>query len=158
MTHTDTAASADRPPRTDRGNGSAIHDAVPDEGAAGDDPIHADADLSSSETAALRRAQKLSTLLDDAVRVPGTDFRIGLDPILGVLPVAGDGVSALLSLYPVAEAVRFGASRRTLGKMLALVGVDAVVGSVPILGGVFDAVWKANEWNVRTLERLLAGE
>ena len=117
-----------------------------------------DDDISAREAAALRRARALSGLLDDAVRVPGTDVRFGLDPILGVVPVAGDAVAAVLSLYPVAEAYRLGAPRRTLAKMLAVVGVDAVVGSVPAVGGVFDALWKANERNTRTLERHVRGE
>lgn len=110
-------------------------------------------DLSASETAALRRVRSLSTLLDSAIRIPGTNYRVGLDPILGVLPVAGDAVAAALSLYPVAEAYRLGAPKRTLLWMLGLVAVDAVIGSVPLVGGVFDALWKANEWNRRTLER-----
>jgi hypothetical protein len=106
-----------------------------------------------NEEATLERVRTVSRLLDDAVRVPGTDFRIGIDPILGVLPVAGDAVAMLLSLYPVLEAYRLGMSRAALAKMLSLVAVDAVVGSVPVLGPVFDAFWKANKWNLRTLER-----
>lgn len=107
------------------------------------------------EEAALRRVRFLANLLDEAVEVPGTDYRVGLDPILGILPGAGDTVAAALSLYPVVEAVRLGASKGTVAKMLALVAVDFTVGSVPVLGTVFDAVWKANEWNVRALERLV---
>ncbi|AQL42138.1 hypothetical protein BV210_05165 [Halorientalis sp. IM1011] len=107
--------------------------------------------------AALRRARGMADLLDEAFRVPGTDFRIGLDPIIGVLPVAGDSVAAVLSLYPVLEAYRLDAPRRTLLWMLLLVGVDALIGSVPVLGPLFDAVWKANEWNVRALERHVEG-
>jgi len=109
----------------------------------------------TAEEATLKRVRTVSRLLDDAVRVPGTDFRVGIDPILGILPVAGDGVAMLLSLYPVLEAYRLGMSRTALAKMLSLVAVDAVVGSVPLLGPVFDAFWKANKWNLRTLERHL---
>jgi len=111
-----------------------------------------------SEEATLKRVRTVSRLLDDAVRVPGTDFRIGMDPILGILPVAGDGVAMLLSLYPVLEAYRLGMSRTAIAKMLSLVAVDAVIGSVPLLGPVFDAFWKANKWNLRTLERHLGEE
>lgn len=100
----------------------------------------------------LERAKRMSRLLDDAVRVPGTNFRFGLDPIMGILPVGGDAVAAAASLYIVFEAFRAGAPRDLLGKMLALVAVDFVVGSIPVLGVVFDAFWKANEWNISMLE------
>lgn len=114
--------------------------------------------VTPDEAAALRRARGVSRLMDEAFPIPGTDYKIGLDPILGVLPVAGDAVSAVISLYPVLEAYRLGASRPTLAWMLGRVGVDAAVGSVPLLGGVFDALWKANERNVRTLEGLVGGD
>lgn len=122
------------------------------------DDADAESELSARETAALGRVRSLSRLLDSAIRLPGTNYRIGLDPILGVLPVAGDAVAAALSLYPVVEAYRLGAPKRTLVKMLGVVGVDAVIGSVPLVGGVFDALWKANEWNRRALERHVRGE
>ena len=111
--------------------------------------------LAGSEAAALERVRVVTQLLDAAVRVPGTEFRIGLDPVLSILPIAGDAAGAVLSLYPVFEAVRLGASWRTLATMLALVAVDAVVGSIPVLGTVFDALWRANEWNYSLLEREL---
>ena len=112
---------------------------------------------SGADEPALERARALADLLDEAVRVPGTEFRIGLDPILGILPVAGDLAMAVLSLYPVVEAYRLDAPRRTLAWMLTLVGVDAVIGSIPVVGDLFDAFWKANEWNVRALERHVEG-
>lgn len=112
-------------------------------------------DPTSREAAALNRVRRVSRLLDEAITVPGTDFRIGLDPILGVVPGAGDTVAAAISLYPIVEAYRFDVPRRSLAKMLLLISIDAVVGSVPVFGPVFDAFWKANEWNVRSLERHL---
>jgi hypothetical protein len=115
-------------------------------------------DLSAREEAALRRVRRMSRLLDEAIRVPGTDVRVGLDPILGIAPVGGDAIAAVVSLYPAVEAYRLGASKGTLAKMLALVAVDAVVGSVPVVGTLFDAFWKANSWNRRTLERHVRGD
>lgn len=112
-------------------------------------------EMSAREEAALRRVRAVSRLLDEAIRVPGTNFRIGVDPILGILPVAGDAVAAAVSLYPVAEAYRLGAPMPMLAKMLALVAIDASIGSVPLLGPLFDAVWKANTWNRRALERYI---
>lgn len=116
-----------------------------------------DSELTAGEEAALDRVRTVTRLLDEAVRIPGTDFRIGLDPVLSILPVAGDLAGALLSLYPILEAYRLGVPWRTLAAMVLLVAVDAVAGSVPVLGSVFDALWKANEWNYQLMERHLAG-
>jgi len=105
------------------------------------------------EAAAIRRSRVVSNVLDEAVRVPGTDYRVGLDPLLGVIAGSGDAVAAAISLYPVLEALRLDAPKQTLAKMLALVATDFAIGSIPIVGTAFDAVWKANTWNVRALER-----
>lgn len=93
----------------------------------------------------------MSRLLDDAVRIPGTDVRVGLDPVLGILPVVGDSVAGLLSAYIIFEGYRADAPATLLAKMVALVAVDTVVGSIPVLGPVFDTFWKANTWNVDML-------
>jgi hypothetical protein len=108
--------------------------------------------LSAKEAAALARVETMTRLLDEAIRVPGTNFRVGLDPILGILPIAGDAVATILSLYPVVEAYRLGVPKRTLATMVTMVAIDAFAGSVPILGDVFDAYWKANRRNYRLLE------
>lgn len=102
---------------------------------------------------AVRRVELLGRLLDDAVPVPGTDQRIGLDPLVGVLPIAGDTVAALVSVYIVLEAVRLGVGLSTLARMSAYVAIDVAVGSIPVVGTVFDAVWTANAWNARLLAR-----
>lgn len=107
--------------------------------------------------AALERARGAATLLDSAVELPVIHYSIGLDPILGILPVAGDTVATALSLYVVFEAMRAGVPLRTVAVMLSLVGIDYVCGSVPVFGTLFDAVWKANVWNVRLLERHVKG-
>jgi len=111
-----------------------------------------DPTMTRRERAALQRCRRAATLLDDAVRVPGTSFRIGADPVVGLLPVAGDAVTALPGLYVLAEAYRLGAPRTTLLRMAANVGLDLTVGSVPVVGTLFDAVWKANSRNVDLLE------
>lgn len=110
------------------------------------------------DRAAIRRMRTVARLFDDAVRVPGTDFSIGIDPILGALPVAGDVVSAGFSLYIVLESARLGVSFKTLLKMLATITVDTTVGSVPVLGTIFDSFWKANQWNVKMALEDLAEE
>jgi len=108
-----------------------------------DDPLPTEVDA-----AAVRRMRLAARLLDDAVRVPGTNVRFGLDPLLGLLPVSGDVVGAALSLYVVFESARLGVSRGTLLRMLANVAVDFLGGSVPVLGDAFDVVWRANRRNL----------
>lgn len=114
--------------------------------------------LDQADEAALRRVRTVAGLMDEAVRVPGTDYKVGLDPILGIVPGGGDLVSAGVSLYIVAEAAYLGVPLSTLVKMLGTVTVDVVGGSVPVLGTLFDAYWKSNKWNVATLEKYLGVE
>lgn len=110
-----------------------------------------DIDETDATHPTVRRVSVLADLLDDSIRVPGTNYRVGIDPILGILPGAGDAVATIVSLYIVFEAFRADVPQSTLVRMLAYVAVDAVVGSIPVLGVVFDALWKANEWNARLL-------
>ncbi|QLG27477.1 DUF4112 domain-containing protein [Halorarum halophilum] len=104
------------------------------------------------------RARRLAELLDSSIRVPGLGIRVGLDPVLGLVPVVGDLLTAALSLFIVVEAYRLGADRATLARMLAHVAVDATAGSVPVVGDLFDATWKANVRNADLLERAVAPE
>jgi len=104
------------------------------------------------ERAGLARVQVVTWLLDDAVRVPFTRRRVGLDALLGLLPLGGDAVGGVLSLYVVLEGYRQGVRRGVLARMLGNVALDIVVGSVPIVGDVFDTVWKANARNRDLLE------
>ena len=106
--------------------------------------------------AALGQARALARLLDTAVRVPGTNFRIGLDPLIGLVPGVGDLIGGALSAYVLVLAARAGASRAVLLRMLANLGTDAVAGAVPIAGDLFDAGFKANARNLALLERHVA--
>lgn len=107
---------------------------------------------STAQRAALQRTRTVTHILDESVRVPGTNVRIGVDPVLGVLPISGDIAAALLSLYIVLEAARYGVPPRTLALMVLNIAVDIVSGSIPVLGTAFDTVWKANIRNVELLE------
>lgn len=98
----------------------------------------------------LRRAVQL---LDDGFRVPGTRIRIGLDPLLGLVPGIGDVAGGALAVAIIGAAVRQGVSRYTLLRMAGNIALDAAVGIVPILGDLFDVVWKANRRNLTLLER-----
>ena len=102
--------------------------------------------------AVIARLRAVSFWLDEAFEVPGTNHRIGLDPLLGLLPVVGDAPTTAVSAYVVAEAVALGVPRETLARMLATLALDATVGSIPVIGTLFDAVWKANARNVALLE------
>lgn len=93
--------------------------------------------------------------MDAAARVPGTDFRVGFDALLGLLPGAGDLIGAAASGFIVVTAARLGASPSILLRMLGNVAVDALLGTVPFLGDLFDVGWKANLRNVRLLEQHL---
>jgi hypothetical protein len=103
----------------------------------------------------IRWVRTLARVLDRAIRVPGTDFRIGLDGLMGLLPGVGDAAGMALSSAIVLAAVRAGATRGVLSRMLANVALDAALGAVPLLGDAFDFAWKANARNARLLERFL---
>jgi hypothetical protein len=100
----------------------------------------------------LKRLRALAWLLDNSIPLPG-GFRIGLDPILGLIPGLGDALGAVLALYIIYGARQLGASRMLVLKMVGNMLIDAVIGTVPILGDLFDAGFKANVRNVAMLEK-----
>ena len=102
--------------------------------------------------ATLNRIRKLSRLMDTAIGIPGTKFRIGLDPIIGLVPGAGDIVDTAFSAYLIYLATRFNIPQKTLGKMIYNIGLEAVLGSVPLVGDIFDAFYKSNMRNLALLE------
>jgi hypothetical protein len=104
----------------------------------------------------LDRVRRLAVWLDSGIRIPGTQIRIGLDPILGLVPGLGDAAGAALSTGIFAEGIRRGVSRATLLRMAANIVLDLLAGAVPILGDLFDVALKANLRNVALLERQAA--
>ena len=96
-------------------------------------------------------------MLDSAVRIPGTQIRVGADSVFGLIPVVGDIAGAALSGYIVLASARLGAPAPTIVRMLLNIGLDTVVGSVPILGDMFDVGWRANMRNVELLDGHLGG-
>ena len=104
----------------------------------------------------VRRARALARVLDTAVAVPGTPIRFGLDAVIGLIPGAGDVVGAALSGFIVLTAVRGGVPRQVIWRMLANVGIDTLVGTIPVLGDLFDVAFKSNIKNVELLERYAA--
>jgi hypothetical protein len=94
--------------------------------------------------------------MDEGLRIPGTERRIGLDPILGLVPGLGDAAGAMLATAILAEAVRRDITRFALVRMAGNIALDAVLGAVPVAGDLFDAAWKANRRNLTLLERHIA--
>ena len=103
--------------------------------------------------ARLELLRQWSTRLDSAFEVPGLRVRFGWDPLLGLVPGLGDLVTPLFSIAVLVTAVQLAIPRVVQLRMLANVLVDALIGAVPLLGDVFDVAWKANDWNMRLLER-----
>ena len=101
----------------------------------------------------LARLRRYADWLDSGIRIPVLGWRIGLESILGLVPGVGDATGAILGGWVVAEAVRGGARPATLVRMLINLALDAMVGAVPLVGDLFDFVWKANSRNIALLER-----
>jgi hypothetical protein len=105
----------------------------------------------------LTRLRRMAWLIDGAFKLPGTRFRFGLNSVIGLLPVGGDAILGLLSLYIIYEAARLGIPKPKLARMAANVGIEVVGGSVPIIGDLFDMALKANLRNLKIIEDHMLG-
>lgn len=103
----------------------------------------------------LLQLQRLADLLDSRWRIPGTRWRFGLDGAASVVPVVGDTLTAGFSAYIIWQAASFGVPKSLLARMIANAGLDWAVGSIPVLGTVFDVAFKANRRNLALLTRHL---
>lgn len=103
-----------------------------------------------------RSLQRLANIMDSSLPLGRSGFRIGLDPLIGLIPGFGDLISATISLYIVIQAAHLGASHWTLLRMLSNITIDMVVGTIPLLGDLFDFAFQANQRNVALLEKALA--
>jgi Domain of unknown function (DUF4112) len=103
----------------------------------------------------LLRLEALAQLMDGAFFIPGTKIRVGLDALIGLVPIAGDLISSIISSYLIWEARQLGASRWVIGRMIANTTIDTVFGAVPIVGDAFDVVFRANLKNLALLRRHL---
>lgn len=104
----------------------------------------------------LRRLRAITRVMDEAVRIPGTRFRFGLDGLAGLIPGVGDALTAGISGYALLAAARTGAPASVLARMAGNILLDTIVGAVPVLGDLFDLGFKANRRNLRILERFAA--
>jgi hypothetical protein len=103
----------------------------------------------------LNQVQFLARLMDEQFVVPGTRIRFGWDSILGVFPGFGDAITSAISLLIVHHAWQTGASPIVLARMLANIGLDFMLGAIPLVGDALDFAWKANRKNARLLEQHL---
>jgi PPE-repeat protein len=106
-----------------------------------------------SQSTALRWLERAAWLLDDAIRVPILNRRIGLDPLLGLLPGAGDTVAALMAATTLLSALKHGVPGITIARMGVNIALDYVIGLVPLLGDLGDFAFKANRRNLELLRR-----
>jgi uncharacterized membrane protein len=104
---------------------------------------------------AVRRMEFVALLLDSAFVLPGTNRRIGIDAIIGLVPGIGDVVTTILSSYVIWEARNLGVSRWALGRMLANLAIHASVGSIPVIGDIFDAFFRVNQRNMKIVRAQL---
>lgn len=104
----------------------------------------------------LARVERIATLLDSRFTIPGTRIRFGLDSVVGLIPGAGDTAMLIPSLWIMAVAHKHGVRKRTIAKMGWYAGVDYVVGSVPVLGDLFDLFYKSHRKNAALLREALA--
>jgi hypothetical protein len=101
----------------------------------------------------LRWVEGVARLMDSQFRLPGTRFRFGLDPLLGLVPIVGDLSSTAVSVALLLTMMRHGASGSVVVRMALNIFIDTVVGAIPLIGNIFDFAYKSNERNVALLRR-----
>ncbi len=104
-----------------------------------------------TENSAPSRNRKIAWLLDKSIPLPG-GYRIGLDGVLGLIPGIGDFAGGILSTWALYQAVKLGAPKAVIFRILLNIAIDSIIGTIPVLGDVFDFVWKSNYRNLKLLE------
>ncbi len=99
----------------------------------------------------LKQVNQLAWLLDNSIQLPVFNYRIGIEAIIGLIPVLGDLAGLLISSFIVVQAMRLGVSRAILMRMITNVLIEALLGAIPIVGDIFDATFKANLRNAKLL-------
>jgi len=111
-----------------------------------------------SEVEIEKSLDDLAFYLDDLFRIPGVGWRFGLDAIIGLIPNVGDTLTSLASFYILLAGVRYGVPKITLFRMAVNIGIDYLLGSVPIVGDAFDFFWKSNDMNMRLIRERATGK
>jgi hypothetical protein len=112
-----------------------------------------DLPLGTDPVSILRRVEMLEYVLERAIALPGIRRKIGLDAVIGLVPVAGDVIAGLLGMYLVWEARNLGMSKWQLARMTANVGFDTLLGAIPVAGDLFDFVFRSNSRNLRIIRK-----
>lgn len=103
-------------------------------------------------TGRLKWVERIAHLFDDQFRIPGTNFRFGIDPIINLFPIAGDAAGFLVGAALVLSMAKHGVSRKVLVLMMTNLLIDGLIGSIPLVGTVFDFYYKANNRNIKLLK------
>ena len=106
----------------------------------------------------LLRLKRLSHNLDEAFTIPGTERKIGIDPIIGLIPGGGDLIGGALSIYIMHAGIRMGVPRSVIIQMFGNIALEFIIGCIPIIGDLFDAMWKSNQRNVKLIEDSIISE
>ena len=108
--------------------------------------------LTRGQEQRLATLRRISELLDSAFVIPGTNYRIGLDPIIGLIPMVGDLASPIFTIGLLWQAYDLGIPKVVQLRMIFNAAIDALVGAIPVAGDLFDFSWKSNQWNLALLE------
>ena len=100
-----------------------------------------------------RRLGRVTNVLDELIKVPGSSTRVGIDPLIGLIPFVGDAVAAIFGGWVIAEAARFGIPRIVLARMVVNLLVDLAIGVIPFIGDIYDFVSQSNTRNLDLFRR-----
>lgn len=126
-----------------------------DRGSARPHAMGFDLPLGSDPVSIRRRIEAMEQLLENSFSLPGVNYRIGLDSIIGLVPVVGDFIAAAMGMYLVWEAKNLGMPKWKLWRMTGNVALDTAVGAIPVVGDAIDFVFKSNTRNLRIVKRHL---
>ena len=121
----------------------------------GTSPLRFDFPVGTDRQSIRRRVEAMELLLERSMVVPGTNYRIGLDTIVGLVPVVGDLITAAMGSYIVWEARNLGLPKWKLWHMMGRIGMDTAIGAVPLVGDAFDLVYRSTSRNLRTIRKHL---
>jgi hypothetical protein len=107
----------------------------------------------TSNAATFDLLRRWARLLDDVFRIPGTNIRFGLDPLVGLIPGLGDIASPVFAIALLLQGLWMGVPKVVLARMVVHAGIDALLGLFPLVGNIADVFWRANRWNLALLER-----
>ena len=118
-------------------------------------PLGLDLPTGGDPASARRRIEAMEHLLERSMVLPGTNYRIGLDTIVGLVPVVGDAITAAMGAYIVWEARNLGLPKWKLWRMGGNIAVDTAIGAIPLVGDAFDVVFRSNTRNLKIIKRHL---